>query len=210
MDEEIVNETNANPYHKPERLQWLLGEYEKHLARFETSRKSMDQKAIWALATATSFVGFLSLAKGEAIGATIYLRFTNQVVDIGSSQKIMMLVAMLFVLTYLVLLIKVISVYFPKKVIDPFMPINYVNVIPVSAFDDTEEHRKIGKIYWDFAMDTYIKPTDIEHYHDILRECSDIIMEQYLQNQKTGEELRSSFRLLPFMAIMTVLLFVLG
>lgn len=210
MVEETSIETKENPYHKPQRLQWLLGEYEKHLHRFEASRKSMDQKAIWALATATGFVGFLGLVKGEDIGVAIYARFSNQVVDIDTSQKFMILIAMLFMLTYLVLLIKVIAVYFPKKVIDPFMPINYLNITPVSVFDDDEEHKRIGDQYWYFAMDTYIKPQEIEHYFDILREYSDLIIEQYLQNQKIGEELRFTFQLLPFMAIMTVLLFVLG
>ena len=88
MVEETSIETKENPYHKPQRLQWLLGEYEKHLHRFEASRKSMDQKAIWALATATGFVGFLGLVKGEDIGVAIYARFSNQVVDIDTSQKI--------------------------------------------------------------------------------------------------------------------------
>ena len=90
------------------------------------------------------------------------------------------------------------------------MPINYLNITPVSVFDDDEEHKRIGDQYWYFAMDTYIKPQEIEHYFDILREYSDLIIEQYLQNQKIGEELRFTFQLLPFMAIMTVLLFVLG
>ena len=73
-------------------------------------------------------MGFLGLVKGEDIGVAIYARFSNQVVDIDTSQKFMILIAMLFMLTYLVLLIKVIAVYFPKKVIDPFMPTNYVNI----------------------------------------------------------------------------------
>ncbi len=210
MVEETGIETKENPYHKPQRLQWLLGEYEKHLHRFEASRKSMDQKAIWALATATGFVGFLGLVKGEDIGVAIYARFSNQVVDIDTSQKFMILIAMLFMLTYLVLLIKVIAVYFPKKVIDPFMPTNYVNITPVSTFDDEEENRRIGDQYWYFALDSYIKPTDIDHFYDILREYIYVIMEQDLQNQNLGDNLRVAFRLLPTIATMVLVLFVLS
>lgn len=170
----------------------------------------MDQKAIWALATATGFVGFVGLAKGESVGAFLYSRFTNQVVDIDSTQKIMILIAMLFALTYLVLLIRVIGVYFPKKVVDPFMPTNSTVGPPVSIYDDEDENARIGYEYWNFARETYIRPTDIDHFYDILREYIDVIMEQYLQNQKTEEKLRFAFLLLPLMTTMTVLLFVLG
>ena len=117
---DIETRDRDNPYHKPQRLQWLLGKYEKHLRRFEASRKSMDQKAIWALATATGFVGFLGLAKGESIGTVLYTRFTNQVVVIGTSQIIMILVALLLAFFYILLLTKVIGVYFPQKSNRPF------------------------------------------------------------------------------------------
>ena len=214
MSETAAIETADNPYHRPGRLRWLLGEYEKHLQRFEASRRSMDQKAIWALATATGFVGFLGLVKGEAIGMAIYARFSNQTVEIAASQKFMILIALSFALTYIVLLVKVIKIYFPKKVIDPFMPINYtdetIDETPISAFDDLEENRRIGDQYWYFAMDNYIKPTEIDHLQDILREYSDVFMEQYIKNQEIGKELRLAFLLLPPMAIMTMLLFVLA
>ena len=114
-------------------------------------------------------------------------------------------------MVYIILLIKVIRVYFPRKVIDPFIPTNYFpEVPPVSVYDDPEENKRIGDQYWYFAMDTYIKPTDIDHFYDVLREYIDVIMEQYLQNQELEKELRFAFQLLPPMAIMTVLLFVLG
>ena len=87
MAEETRIAATDNPYHKPERLAWLCGEYEKHLQRFEASRKSMDQTAIWALATATGFVGFLGVVKGESIAPFMYERFTNQVVDLSITRK---------------------------------------------------------------------------------------------------------------------------
>lgn len=210
MEEVTGNETIDNSYHKPERLAWLMGEYEKHLHRFEASRKSMDQKAIWALATATGFVGFLGVVKRKTISAVLYSRFTNQVVDIDITQKIMILTALLFALVYIVLLIKVIRVYFPKEVIDPFMPTNNIQISPVSLFKEPEENERINDQYLDWSIDDYILPSETDHFYNVLREYLDVIVEQYLQNQNISKELRFTFRLLPLMAVMTITLFVLG
>lgn len=210
MAEETEIEATDNPYHKPERLTWLVGEYEKHLHRFEASRKSMDQKAIWALATATGFVGFLGVVKGESIATFMYERFTNQVVDLSIAQISEFFLALLFVMIYILLLIKVIRVYFPKEVIDPFMPTNNIQVSPVSLFKEPEENERINDQYLDWAIDDYILPSETDHFYNVLREYIDVIVEQYLQNQNIGKELRFTFRLLPLMAVLAITLFVIG
>ena len=44
-----------NPYNNPERLNWLIQTFDKHIDRFDSRFSSLNQKATWTLTIATGF-----------------------------------------------------------------------------------------------------------------------------------------------------------
>ena len=119
-----------NPYNNPERLNWLIQTFDKHIDRFDSSFSSLNQKATWTLAIATGFAATSGFTKS----ASMITLFENGALSTDFNSDLLFIP---FGLAYLVLLFQVWNVYRPQDVGFPISPLITSDLAPpVSQRED--------------------------------------------------------------------------
>lgn len=162
---EISEEISGWVDDKPERYRWLFSTLDKKIERFDNARKSLYQKAIWTLATATGAFGFSGLAKGETINGTIgkitsALQSTeHQPIETVEYITLGLFVSLVFV--YFLLLHQVIQAYDPIGVAYPVLLVKPEFGPIVSRQEDVKANQELGNRAWDYTMEKYFESDDL-------------------------------------------------
>ncbi len=191
----------TDPYNRPERFEWLISQFDKYLVRFQEGRQSLNRKATWTLATATGFAVFSGLTRGPSIVASLGEGVTNYKVFV-------FVVSILFVSAYLALLGEVLKVYRPQSVGYPVSPFNFEVTGPIDRRQ--VDSGDFAKKSWQELFERFIKPEQEEIHHNLFRNYIDELAETYLLHEDMSHHLSNAYRLLPVLAILSFVLFLLA
>lgn len=184
-----------------ERLNYLIRAFDKHIDRYETSSASLNQKATWTLATATALAAISGFTNRSSILAI--LQNTASITDVLSIP-----VYVLMILGYLALLRHVLAAYRPREMVFPVSALNTPKLgPPVSRVDD---EGKYVKACWFDIQERHIKPTELEFLSSVLRAHIDSIIEAHLKNQQMGKHVQGAFDLMPLLASLAFILWLLS
>ena len=201
MMEEKSSFSPSNAVGNLERLNYLIRAFDKHIDRYETSFASLNHKATWTLATATALAAISGFTNRSSILAI--LQNTASITDVLSIP-----VYVLLIFGYLALLRHVLAVYRPRNVEFPVSALNSDKLgPPVSRNDDEGNY---GKACWFDIQERHIKPTELEFLSSVLRAHIDSIIEARLQNQQMGKHVQGAFDLMPFLASLSFILWLLS
>ena len=212
MDAERVDAREA--HHTDEalarRFAWLIGVLDKSLERADAIRRESYQKATWTLATATGLIVLLGIVKGESITELMLKRLTNETTTIGTIEKMVVLGSFFLAATYFALLHQVIEVYSPKKILYPFSLRRKEAAPPISMYEDAEKNREFIEASWEYTMEAYIKPKDLQNNREVLWEYIKFYTEHQALILGMDKPLKSSYVLLRFTVLLSIALLFMG
>ena len=200
--------SEGTEYNKPERFEWLMSIFEKRFDNQEQAFQSLNQKATWVLATATSLIAASGFIKGDAISKATTNYFEYVFSTSAPSQNIIfstfvVILAVVFAIMYFFLLVFVTRVYSPKYVEYPISPINEELGQVKSHRDDKGD---FGSKCWEDVMDRYVLSENYKCYHIVLRGYVDAHIEMKIVIDKMGRDLKQAFTILTLLGFVSVML----
>ena len=201
MMEEKSPASPTNAIGDVDRLNYLIQSYDKLIDRYESSFSSLNQKATWTLATATALAAITGFTNRFPV-------FVESPDNLSGIFYLDVLVFALFALAYLAILRHVLAVYRPSKSEFPITALNVSKLgRPVSRYDDKG---KYGEQCWFDIQKRYVEPTELVFMSNLLRAYIDTIIEAHLRNQKMSSHVQGAFDLLPLLALLSLILWLLS
>ena len=138
------------------------------------------------------------------------MRLTNQTVTIDFIDKMVVLGSMLLAVTYIMLLYQVVEVYSPKEILYPFSLRRKESGPPVSMYEDEGKNQEFIGASWEYAMEAYIKPDDLQNNREVLWEYIKFYTEHQALILGMDKPLKCAFLLLQCLAFLSIALLFLG
>ena len=177
LSDENTNDREETPLDYEEiakRFAWFNEVIDKQLDRFDSIIRGNQQKATWTLATSTGFIALASFTKGNAMSMTIRSILSN-LFNQGSTSIpfldcLAVVIAFLLVCCYLRLLHRVVHVYFPRRMQYPYPLWSKESNFPEDVLEEDERYKSFVEESWEYAIDNYIIPDELEINRTILEE----------------------------------------